>query len=139
MRKVAVTLATLGFAGCSIFGGLRGADPLAGWGGVWTGEYHGGSGSGGIEFEFSTDTAGVPVGVARFDTGMGMEQSGLESPVLTRDSLRAGLSFDGMSVEIRGARSNEESAEGLFVVRYTGEEQPIDSGIWRARRKPTGQ
>lgn len=138
MRKVAVSLAALGLAGCSIFGGLRGADPLAGWGGVWAGEYQGGSGSGAIEFEFNTDTAGMPVGVARFDTGMGMEQSRLESPVLTRDSLLTGLSFDGMSVEIRGARSSEEAAEGLFVVRYTGQEQPIDSGIWRARRRPTG-
>ncbi|UCC48615.1 MAG: hypothetical protein JSV41_00095 [Gemmatimonadota bacterium] len=139
MRKVAATLAALGLAGCAVFGGLRGADPLAGWGGVWTGEYQGGSGAGPLEFEFSTDTAGMPVGVARFDTGMGMEQTSLGSPVLTRDSVRCELSFDGMAVEIRGARSEEDSAEGVFVVRYQGGEQPIDSGIWTAGRRPAGQ
>lgn len=139
MRKMAICLAALGLAGCAIFGGLGGADLLAGWGGVWVGEYQGGSGTGALEFEFSTDTAGTLIGVARFDSGMGMEQTRLESPLLTRDSLYAGLSFDGMSAEIRGARGEQETAEGTYVLRYTGQEQPIDSGIWRARRRPTGQ
>ena len=139
MRKLAICLAALGLAGCAIFGGLGSPDPLAGWGGSWVGEYQGGSGAGALEFEFSTDTAGTPVGLARFDTGMGMEQTRLESPVLTRDSLYAGLSFDGMAAEIRGARGEEDSAEGTFVLRYKGQQQPIDSGIWRARRSPTGQ
>jgi len=139
MRKMAICLAALALSGCAVFGGLGSADPLAGWGGVWVGEYQGGSGAGALELEFSTDTAGTLVGVARFDTGMGMEQTRLESPVLTRDSLFAGLSFDGMSAEIRGARGEQDSAQGTFLLRYTGQEQPIDSGIWRASRRPTGE
>jgi hypothetical protein len=133
MCKIAVAALVVGLAACSVFGGGA-PDPMAGWGGVWTGAYNGSAGNtGALEFEFSTDTAGVVTGVARFDTGAGMDQARLETPVLTADSVSTGLSFDGMSVEILGTRT-EDVATGTFVIRPSGQQQVVDSGTWEVRR-----
>jgi hypothetical protein len=90
-----------------------------------------------LELEFSMDTTGSPVGVARFDGGGGMQEARLQDLMLTRDSLTTALYFDGMSAEIRGAREADQ-AEGVYVLRPTGQEQVIDSGTWELARKAAG-
>ncbi len=139
MRRVAFASCALLLAGCAIFGGGTAPDPLAGWGGLWVGEYEGDTGGfGALEFEFSVDTAGTPAGVARFDRGMGMEQVALEATAMRRDSLRTSMRFDGMLAEIRGTRSDER-AEGTYVLRTADQERVVvDSGTWGATRQNTG-
>ncbi len=134
MRKVALAAGVLLVAGCAIFGGGRGPDPLAGWGGLWVGEYRADSGGfGALEFEFSVDTAGLPSGVARFDRGAGMEEVPLEASRMTADSMRTVLRFDGLMAEIRGVRT-EARAQGTYVVRTADQAQDVDSGVWEAAR-----
>ncbi len=133
MREVAVAVATACLLACSIFGGAAGLDPLAGWGGLWAGEYEGGGGYGPLELELRADTAGMPTGVARFDRGFGMEAHRLTSLVLTQDSITTSLSFEGMVARIRGAREADE-ATGTFVVDAGG--GTMDYGSWRLTRRP---
>lgn len=138
MRKLAVMLVAVAFAGCALLGGSGGKGPLAGWEGVWTGSFFGSAGDVGmLELEFSSDTAGLPVGVARFDAGGGMQEARLQDLMLTRDSVTSALYFDGMSAEIRGARQADQ-AEGVYMLRPTGQEQVIDSGTWELARSPGG-
>jgi hypothetical protein len=138
MRKFAATLTAVAFAGCGLFGGSGGTGPLAGWAGEWTGSFFGSGGDVGmLELEFSTDTMGAPVGVARFDAGGGIQESRLQDLMLTWDSLTTALYFDGMSAEIRGARKADQ-AEGVYVLRPTGEGQVIDSGTWELARNAAG-
>ncbi len=137
MRRLALAAGVMLIAGCAIFGGGKGPDPLAGWGGVWVGEYRGDTGGfGALEFEFSVDTAGLPSGVARFDRGAGMEQVPLEGSRMTADSLRTVMRFDGMMAEIRGVRT-EASAQGTYLVRTADQSEVVDSGVWDAVR-PSG-
>ncbi|UCF19991.1 MAG: hypothetical protein JSU87_00850 [Gemmatimonadota bacterium] len=136
MRVLAVTLVALTVAACAILGGGGAPDPLAGWAGVWSGSYYGSMGDAGpLELEFSTDTAGLPAGLARFDTGMGPTQAPLEALALTADSVRAMIYFEGMSAEIAGTRT-EDKAEGSYVVRPEGQDEVVDSGSWEIARQP---
>ncbi len=134
MRRVALAAGVLFLAGCAVFGGGRGPDPLAGWGGLWVGEYRGDTGGfGALEFEFSVDTAGMPGGVARFDRGAGMEEVPLEASRMTADSLSTVMQFDGMMAEIRGVRT-EARAQGTYLVKTADQSQVVDSGVWEAAR-----
>ncbi len=136
MRILAVISAALIFAACAILGGGSAPDPLAGWAGVWSGSYYGSTGGAGLlELEFSTDTAGLPTGLARFDTGMGPTQAPLEALQLTADSVKTVIYFQGMSAEIAGTR-NADQAEGSYVVRPEGQDQVADSGTWEVTRQP---
>lgn len=134
MRRVALAAGVLFLAGCAVFGGGSGPDPLAGWGGVWVGEYQGDTGGfGALEFEFVVDTAGMPAGVARFDRGAGMEEVPLEASRMTADSMSTVMRFDGMMAEIRGVRS-EARAQGTYLVKTADQSQVVDSGTWEAAR-----
>lgn len=91
MRKAMFSiLPVAGFlTGCVVFAGPKKPDPLVGWGGVWVGEYQSEGGNvGTLEFEFSVDTAGRPLGIARFDTEGGPQEVRLTEPVLTPDSIK---------------------------------------------------
>jgi hypothetical protein len=133
MRKLAIAFATAALVGCSIFGG-GGPDPLAGWGGLWAGEYEGGGGYGPLEMELGVDTAGLPAGVTRFDQGYGLEQHPLTSLHLTEDSVTAEFSFEGMLARISGTREAEQ-ARGSFVLEAGGG-GVMDSGSWTLTRRP---
>ncbi len=134
MRRVALAAGVLLIAGCAVFGGGKAPDPLAGWGGLWVGEYRGDSGGfGALEFEFSVETAGLPAGVARFDRGAGMEEVPLEASRMTADSMRTVLRFDGLMAEIRGVRS-QSRAQGTYLVRTADQPEVVDSGSWEAVR-----
>lgn len=133
MRKMAIVFAAVALVGCAIFGGGGGPDPLAGWGGLWAGEYEGGGGYGPLEVELAVDTAGLPAGVTRFDQGYGMEQHRLTSLYLTADSITAEFTFEGMLARISGTRE-AEVARGSFVVESGG--GVMDSGSWRLTRRP---
>jgi hypothetical protein len=133
MRKLGIAMATLALIGCAVFGGGGGPDPLAGWGGLWAGEYEGGGGYGPLEMELSVDTAGLPAGVTRFDQGYGMEQHRLESLYLTADSIIAEFNFDGMLARISGTREAEQ-ARGSYVVEASGG-GVADSGSWTLSRR----
>lgn len=135
MRTLVTAFAAAALVGCSIFGGAGGPDPLAGWGGLWAGEYESSTGGyGPLEVELSVDTAGLAAGVTRFDQGYGMEQHRLTSLYLTQDSIKAEFSFEGMLARIRGAREAEE-ARGTFVLEAPGS-GVMDSGSWRLTRRP---
>jgi hypothetical protein len=134
MRKLAIAFATAALVGCSIFGGGGGPDPLAGWGGLWAGEYEGAGGYGPLEMELSVDTAGLPTGVTRFDRGFGMEHYPLTSLYLTEDSVTTEFAFEGMVAVISGTREAEQ-ASGSFIVEAGGGEV-MDSGTWRLTRNP---
>lgn len=134
MRRVALVAGVLLVAGCAVLGGGKAPDPLAGWGGLWIGEYRGDSGGfGALEFEFSVDSAGMPSGLARFDRGAGMEEVPLEASRLTRDSMRTVMRFDGLMAEIRGVRS-EARAQGSYMVQTADQSEVLDSGSWEAAR-----
>ncbi len=138
MRKLAIALVAAALAGCAIFGGGGGPDPLAGWGGLWAGEYEGGGGGyGPLEMELSVDTAGMPAGVTRFDQGYGMERHPLTGLYLTADSITAEFGFEGMIARITGTRE-EEVARGRYVVEASGG-GVMDSGSWRLTRRPAEQ
>ncbi|UCC81633.1 MAG: hypothetical protein JSW46_11490 [Gemmatimonadota bacterium] len=135
MRKLAIAFATAALMGCAIFGGGGGPDPLAGWGGLWAGEYEGGGGGyGPLEVELSVDTAGLPAGVTRFDQGYGMEQHRLTDLRLTADSIVAGFNFEGMLAVISGTRE-AEVARGSYVIEASGG-GVVDSGSWRLTWQP---
>lgn len=135
MRKLAIALATAALVGCAIFGGGAGPDPLAGWGGLWAGEYEGSAGGyGPLEMELSVDTAGLPAGVTRFDQGYGMEQHRLTNLYLTADSIIAEFDFEGMLARISGTRE-EEVARGSYVIEASGG-GVMDSGSWRLTWRP---
>jgi hypothetical protein len=139
MRGFILALSVAGLVGCSIFGGSGGPDPLAGWGGVWSGQHRSSYGdSGSLEIELSTDTAGVAVGIARFESGYGMQRTSMDALVLTGDSIRTMLKFEGMVAEILGTRV-EDIAEGTYVVRPEGQGDVVDSGSWELSRQPAGQ
>jgi hypothetical protein len=139
MRRFILGLSVAGLVGCSIFGGSGGPDPLAGWGGSWTGQYRSSFGdTGSLEIELSTDTAGVAVGIARFESGYGMQRTSMDALVLTADSIRTMLRFEGMVAEILGSRL-EDSAEGTFAVRPEGQGDVVDSGSWELSRQPANQ
>jgi hypothetical protein len=137
MRKLGIAIATLALIGCAVFGGGGGPDPLAGWGGLWAGEYDGGGGYGPLEMELSVDTAGLPAGVTRFDQGYGLEQHRLESLYLTADSIIAQFNFDGMLAQISGTREAEQ-ARGSYIVEASGG-GVVDSGSWTLSRRPPEQ
>ena len=135
MRRALVVLAALAVTACSVIGGSSGPDPLAGWGGSWLGTYYGAAGnSGSLEFDISTDTAGPPLGVARFHTGAGVERARMLDPAFTTDSMETRMMFDGMSVEIRGARL-QDRAEGTYLFRASSSGSVIDSGTWEVERQ----
>jgi len=133
MRKLAIAFAAAALVGCAVFGGGGGPDPLAGWGGLWSGEYEGGAGYGPLEVELSVDTAGQPAGVTRFDQGYGMEQHRLTSLYLTADSVIAEFTFEGMLAQLSGTRE-AEVARGSYVIEAGG--GVMDSGSWRLTRTP---
>ncbi len=138
MGKLALTAFVLFLAGCAVFGGGAAPDPLAGWGGVWVGEYQGDAGGfGALEIEFAVDTAGLPGGVARFDRGAGMEEVTLEASRLTADSMSTVMRFDGMMAEIQGVRS-EGRAQGTYLVVTADKTQVVDSGVWELARQSGG-
>jgi hypothetical protein len=139
MRGFILALSVAGLVGCSIFGGSGGPDPLAGWGGIWSGQYRSSYGdAGSLEIELAVDTAGVPVGIARFESGYGMQRTSMDALMLTGDSIRTFLRFEGMVAEILGSRL-EDSAEGTFTVRPEGQGDVVDSGSWELARKPASQ
>lgn len=138
MRKAMFSiLPVAGFlTGCVVFAGPKKPDPLVGWGGVWVGEYQSEGGNvGTLEFEFSVDTAGRPLGIARFDTEGGPQEVRLTEPVLTPDSLKTAMEFDGLYSELRGART-PRGAEGVYVVWPESREEILDSGTWRVTALP---
>lgn len=137
MRKVVIALAAAALVGCSIFGGGGGPDPLAGWGGLWAGEYESAGGYGPLELELSVDTAGQPAGVTRFDQGYGMEQHRLSGLYLTADSIRAEFNFEGMLAVIAGTREAEVARGGYTV--ETSDGGVVDSGSWRLTWRPPEQ
>lgn len=119
------------FMGCAVFGGTTKIDPLAGWGGRWAGEYKSESGDvGTLQFEFSIDATGAPLGVAWFDTIGGPLPVRLSDPVLTQDSIKTAMEGEGLYSELRGART-PAGAEGVYVVWPASREQILDSGTWR--------
>ena len=136
MRKLAIAFVAAALVGCSVFGGGGGPDPLAGWGGLWAGEYEGGGGYGPLEMELSVDTAGMAMGVTRFDRGYGMEQYPLTTLYLTADSVTTEFSLEGMVAMISGTREADQ-ASGTFVLEAGG--GVMDSGNWRLTRKPPEQ
>lgn len=136
MRRMLMVLSLVAFVGCSLFGGSGKPDPTKGWSGVWTGRYsssYGGSGS--LELELSTDTLGTVVGVARFEAGYGLQRSRLDSLVLTVDSLRTAMRFDGLRAAIVGKRLGD-AADGAYTVRPGGGGEIVDAGSWTLARRP---
>ena len=135
MRRLMLVLSLAAFVGCSLFGGSGRPDPTAGWAGVWTGQYRSSyGGSGRLEIEFSTDTAAAVVGIARFEGDYGMQRALLDSLVLTADSVRTAMRFDGLRAEIIGMRL-EEAAEGNYSVRPDGGGDIVDAGSWTLARE----
>ncbi|NIR44525.1 MAG: hypothetical protein GWN99_09550 [Gemmatimonadetes bacterium] len=132
-------LALLMMTACSVLRIGSTPDPLAGWGGTWSGAYQGTAGnSGSLVLEFHADTAGAPIGVAHFDADGAMNQARLLDLRLSPDSLRARLAFDGLSVRLSGSRQ-DEAAEGSYLLRYSGSDAVIDSGNWQVARNPLTQ
>ncbi len=125
--------------GCAVLGGTKKVDPLAGWGGVWVGDYRSEAGVvGTLEFEFTVDiTTGAPLGVARFGSGGGPPEVQLSEPVLTADSIKTAMEFEGLYTELRGART-AVGAEGVYVIWPATREEILDSGTWRVTSRPPG-
>ena len=118
--------------GCAVLGGTKKVDPLAGWGGVWVGEYRSEAGVvGTLELEFTVDmTTGAPLGVARFGSEGGARDVQLREPVLTADSIITAMEFEGLYTELRGART-PVGAEGVYVIWPATHDEILDSGTWR--------
>ncbi len=135
MRKMRfVALAAAGLTACSVLGGGSAPDPLAGWGGTWSGGYQGAAGdSGSLVLEIRADTAGLPVGAARFDADGAMNQARLLDLRLSADSLHARLAFDGLSARLTGGRQGD-AAEGSYLLRSSGSDALMESGTWQVVR-----
>ncbi len=134
-----VLTAAVCLVGCAVLGGTKKVDPLAGWGGVWVGEYRSEAGVvGTLEFEFTLDiTMGVPLGVARFGSEGGARDVQLREPVLTADSIITAMEFEGLYSELRGART-AVGAEGVYMIWPATREEILDSGTWRVTSRPPG-
>lgn len=136
MHKAILAGSFIALVGCSLFGGGKQADPMAGWGGVWVGDYTGDMGAVGyLEIQIATDSLGSVAGLARFDSGGGRMEAPLSSLVLTADSITTKILFDGAEATVEGSRT-EDAAAGTYVVRPEGAEDIIDSGTWELARVP---
>jgi hypothetical protein len=138
MRGLAVASLVLALGACSVIPGGLEPDPLAGWGGTWTGTYQASSGNtGALEFEINTDTTGAPMGAASFNPASSNGRARMETPILTADSLNTSFRFQGMVAEIAGVRT-EDQAEGIYRLHSEDTQQVFDSGTWRVTRRARG-
>lgn len=138
MRGLAIGSLVLALGACSVIPGGLGPDPLAGWGGTWSGLYQASSGNtGALEFEINTDTSGAPVGTASFNPAASNGRARMETPILTADSLKTSFRFQGMVAEIAGVRT-EDQAEGIYRLHSEDMQQVFDAGTWQVTRNPAG-